>query len=158
MCPLLLGPWSSFGQHDFVQRNNRVGRLGFLHECHSLGLGRFSEVGVESREGQAGPLRQFEISSTVNGEAVLGSHSDHRAPVVRGFGRLDADRERRPANERAKGCASSIGAAAFPQIVERLISQRIEPTRCGIFFNLTVPGRSLQFVEPRPKSSELFRR
>jgi hypothetical protein len=53
--------------------------------------------------------------------------------------------------------ASPIGTAALSQIIQGLISQRIESARSDIFFNLAVPGGSVQPGEPRPKCGEFLR-
>ncbi len=55
-----------------------VGGSGFQQD-NASGKGRFSQVAVEAREGQADPLRQFEIAGILNRQPISGSHADHGA-------------------------------------------------------------------------------
>ena len=47
-----------------------------------------------------------------------------------------------------------VGAAIGPEIVNRLVRQRVEPALTGILFELPVPGLSIELVKPCTEGGE----
>jgi len=82
-----LGPDVNGNRHADVRRS-------CFHQNNARGQRRLPQIGVQSGEGQANPFGELQISGIVNGELMLGSHSDHGIPGGGSVRWLDADWQR----------------------------------------------------------------